>query len=158
MMSDQIERGEKGTYVDETHLARWRRSEVMIGSVGDNEGGKEVAEFASTVMLLPSLHSVCVRLCRQLHLNVHSWREWEGERRCNLHLTYQQHTKLITFHTKQRFGISERWKATPGDWCQSADWTNERTNDYLQIECARRHRRQKDDEHEDEDDGSSTHV
>ena len=55
-------------------------AEVMIGSVGDNEGGKEVAGFASTVMLLPSLHSVCVRLCRQLHLNVHSWRERERRR------------------------------------------------------------------------------
>ena len=98
--------GRKRHIARRTYLARWRRSgshdRWRWRRRGRWRGGKEVAGFVSTVMLLSCLHSFSVRFCRQLHLNVHSWQEtdrerkWEGvwESRCSLPLiniptTYQ---------------------------------------------------------------------
>ena len=73
----------------------------MIGGGGDG-GGRDEAErrWQGLREILPPTPHERSLLARKR----------EGERRCSLPLTYQLHTKLklITFHTKQRFGTDER--------------------------------------------------
>ena len=135
MMSDQLERGEKGTQVDERTWPGGGGAEVMIGGGGDGGGGDEVGR---------RWQGLRARWCYFPAFTLFLWdfaanSAWtftlgEEERgrgsRCSLPLTYQQHTKLITFHTKQRFG-TESWKATQEN---DARVPTEQMNERLLVE------------------------